>query len=318
MENKTVVVTGASGYIGGQISLQLKDQGYKVIGVDRRHWPDHLDEYFDYFVVNEFDNSEVFDVLARENPTAIIHCAGTSLVGPSHTDPNKYYYNNFCRTLNLVEFIVSNMPNCRLIFSSSAAVYGDPIMVPCSEVDPCEPISPYGESKRIVEQMLVSYNSAYKLDYVAFRYFNACGADSQARHGQESQATHIIARVLESVKDNTQFVCNGQDYSTPDGTCVRDYVHVQDIADAHLIALDRTLPSGIYNIGTAAGVSNLEVVQTAKEVTGNLISVEFGPRRTGDPAILTADPTRFQTATGWLPKYSIRDMVQHAWNWYNK
>ena len=153
---------------------------------------------------------------------------------------------------------------------------------------------------------------------MAFRYFNACGADSQARHGQAPHATHIIARVLESVKNGTQFVCNGQDFETPDSTCVRDYVHVEDIADAHLLALNPQLDTGVYNLGSNQGHSNLKVIEQAREVTGHAIPVEFGSRREGDPDILTADSTKFRNATGWEPQFNLSDIVQHAWAWYNK
>jgi UDP-glucose 4-epimerase len=211
------------------------------------------------------------------------------------------------------------VPKARFIFSSSAAAYGIPIMTPAQEVDPAEPISPYGESKQMVERVLESYHRAYNLDYVAFRYFNACGADPQGRHGQSTGATHIMARVLESVKNDTQFVCNGNEYETPDGTCVRDYVHVDDIARAHVIALgSAAVPSGVYNLGTSTGASNLEVVAAAEKATGQSIKVEFGPARTGDPDILTADAAKFGNATGWAPVYTLDNMAAHAWNWYNK
>jgi len=266
----------------------------------------------------DFADQDSTAEMHKWQPDAIIHCAGTSLVGPSLTNPGIYYNNNVVKTLILLGDVITSMPGCRVIFSSSAAVYGQPIMTPCHEVDPREPISPYGESKMMVEQVLESYHRAYKLDYVAFRYFNACGADSHARHGQAPQATHIIARVLESVKNSTQFVCNGKDFETPDGTCVRDYVHVEDIADAHLLALEATVSSGVYNLGSNQGHSNLEVIAHAREVTGHAIPVEFGPRREGDPATLTADSTKFRDATGWAPKFGLVDMVQHAWAWYNQ
>ena len=232
-----VVVTGAAGYIGGQVALQLRDAGHSVTGIDRRPLPRHLQGTMS-FVQADFDSDESYRRLLDVRPEAVVHCAGTSLVGPSIKNPSDYYNNNVVKTLNLLNIIMSAVPKTRFIFSSSAAVYGVPFMNPCHEVDQREPISPYGESKLMVEQILESYHRAYGLDYVAFRYFNACGADSQARHGQEPGATHIIARVLESIRDRTEFVLNGIDYPTPDGTCVRDYVHVEDIARAHVMALD--------------------------------------------------------------------------------
>ena len=314
-----VLVTGASGYIGGQTAIQLKDQGHEVYGIDRCALPEHLTSLnlFTGFSNHDFVLEDAMNWITYVNPDAIVHCAGTSLVGPSILNPEEYYDNNFVKTKKLIDHLLLSKWTGRFIFSSSAATYGTPIMSPCQEVDPTEPISPYGESKLMIEWLLKSYNHAYRFDYVALRYFNACGADPHARHGQESGATHIIARILENVKAGTDFVCNGNDYETEDGTCVRDYVHVADIADAHILALDSKLSSGIYNLGTAAGASNLEVVKTAAHVVGHDIAMTYGPKREGDPAILTADSTKFRTATGWTPKYNLIDVVKHAWAWYN-
>jgi UDP-glucose 4-epimerase len=192
-------------------------------------------------------------------------------------------------------------------------------MTPCDEVDPREPISPYGESKLMVEQILESYHRAYGLDYVAFRYFNACGADSQGRHGQEPGATHIIARVLESIRDRTEFVLNGIDYPTPDGTCVRDYVHVEDIARAHVMALDSKITAGVYNLGSNNGTSNREIIDTAQQVTGSAAVVQLGQARPGDPPVLTASAAKFGMAVdGAWQKHTLHDMILHAWTWYNR
>jgi len=312
-----VVVTGAAGYIGGEISLLLRDAGHEVVGIDRRVCPAHLKDTFNRFLQADFDSDEAYRMLISYQPDAVIHCAGTSLVGPSMTNPSDYWNNNVKKTMNLLNIMTSALPKARLIFSSSAAVYGEPVMTPCNEVDPKEPFSPYGQSKLATEWMLASYQHAYGLSYVAFRYFNACGADSQVRHGQEPGATHIIARVLESVRDGTEFVINGVDYPTADGTCVRDYVHVEDIARAHVAALDCELvPSGVYNLGSAAGHSNRQIVSAATEVTGQTVDVRLGESRAGDPATLTADPAKFdQLVPNWR-RYNLRDMIAHAWAWY--
>jgi UDP-glucose 4-epimerase len=239
------------------------------------------------------------------------------LVGPSIKYPSDYYNNNVAKTLHLLNFIVQALPQTRFIFSSSAAVYGEPIMPPCHEVDPTEPVSPYGESKLMVEMMLESYHRAYNLNYVAFRYFNACGADMQARHGQEPGATHIIARVLESLRDDTPFMLYGTNYPTPDGTCVRDYVHVQDIADAHVSALYDNLKPGVYNLGTNQGTSNAEIIKAATRITGRQLKVVVSDNRQGDPAVLTASADKFgQVYKDWQ-KYTLDDMISHAWKWYN-
>jgi UDP-glucose 4-epimerase len=192
-------------------------------------------------------------------------------------------------------------------------------MTPCQEVDPAEPISPYGQSKLMIEWMLASYGQAYGIDSVAFRYFNACGADSSARHGQEPGATHIIARVLESLRDQSdQFVLNGKDFATEDGTCVRDYIHVEDLAQAHILAIDRNVPGGVYNLGTNQGYSNLQILHGAISITKQDLAYTVGPRRAGDPATLTADASKFMGASGWQPKHGLEDMITHAWAWYNR
>jgi UDP-glucose 4-epimerase len=312
----TVVVTGAAGYIGGEVALLLRDAGHTVIGIDRRPCPAHLKDVFDQFVQADFDSDEAYRELIKSQPEAVVHCAGTSLVGPSIRHPSDYYHNNVVKTLRLLNIMMSALPRTRFIFSSSAAVYGEPVMTPCHEVDPREPISPYGESKLMIEQILSSYHRAYGLDYVAFRYFNACGADSQGRHGQEPGATHIIARVLESIRDSQEFVLNGIDYATPDGTCVRDYVHVEDIARAHVLALGQGVKPGVYNLGTSQGISNREIIDTAQQVTGSAVVIRVGPQRAGDPPVLTASADKFnQYGTDWR-RHNLDDMIGHAWAWY--
>lgn len=311
-----VLVTGAAGYIGGQTMLALRDQGHSVIGLDLRALPRHLQSVPDRFYQEDFAKTSGLTLLHEHRPAAIIHCAGTSLVAPSVTDPEAYYRNNFVKTKQLVDYVIKNAPKTRIIFSSSAAVYGDPVITPCQESDPPLPVSPYGESKLMIEMMLAAYQKAYGLDYVAFRYFNACGADSQARHGQDPGASHIIARVLESLRDDREFVLHGTDYATADGTCVRDYVHVEDIALAHLMAVFDVVPAGVYNLGTSIGASNREIVTAAETVTGRKVKTVAGARRAGDPAVLTASSDRFNLVTGWVPRHNIHEIIQHAWAWY--
>lgn len=316
-----IIVTGASGYIGGQTVLALTDAGHQVLGIDRRAPPKHLETVPNtWWSVHDFASEVGLAAIGMFEPDAIIHCAGTSLVGPSISNPAEYYENNYVKTKRLLDFVIEQkLTHVRFVFSSSAATYGDPVMTPCAETDPCEPISPYGQSKLMIDWMLQSYQQAYGLDYVSFRYFNACGADSSARHGQEPGATHIIARVLEAIRDsNNQFVLNGIDFATPDGTCIRDYIHVEDLAQAHARALDRDIPAGIYNLGTNQGHSNLQILYQALTVTRRDLAYSIGPRRAGDPAVLTADATRFMTASGWQPQWGTEDMIRHAWAWYTR
>jgi UDP-glucose 4-epimerase len=315
-----VLVTGASGYIGGQTAIQLKDQGHEVYGLDWARLPEHLHalDIFDGFIQFDIDSLESQLWLRVNQPDAIIHCAGTSLVGPSMKNPEEYYNNNFVKTKKLLDLLREIGWQGRFIFSSSAATYGNPIITPISEVDLTEPISPYGQSKLMIDWMLQSYHHAYGLDYVSFRYFNACGADSRARHGQAPGATHIIARVLEAMRDKTTFTLNGKDYPTKDGTCVRDYVHVEDLAQAHIMAMDSSIPAGIYNLGTKSGTSNTQIIDLARVVTKQTISVETGPQREGDPAVLTADPEKFMSVSSWRPEHDLYDIIAHAWTWYNR
>jgi UDP-glucose 4-epimerase len=315
---KTIVVTGASGYIGGQVVLQLKDAGHVVTGIDVRPLQPHQKGLLDSFVLADFDSDTAYKKLLDVRPEAIVHCAGTSLVGPSIKHPSTYYFNNVAKTLQLITFITQAMPKTRFIFSSSAATYGEPIMTPCQEVDPTEPVSPYGESKLMIDMMLESYHRAYGLDYVSFRYFNACGADPQARHGQEPNATHIIARVLESIRDSQTFTLYGNNYPTPDGTCVRDYVHVNDIARAHVMALDQAIPAGVYNLGSNTGTSNREIIAAAERITGQTVTVATGDQRAGDPPVLTASADKFTAVAGAWQQYTLDDMIAHAWKWYTK
>lgn len=316
VDNMNIIVTGSAGYIGGQTALLLKDAGHNVYGIDRRDPPRHLQGVVDGFLYQDFASDVALSWIIQKRPDAIVHCAGTSLVGPSMKDPSEYYNNNVVKTLKLLDIVRKSLPRTRIIFSSSAATYGEPPLNPITELDPELPVSPYGESKFMIDMMLESYHKAYGLDYVSFRYFNACGADPQGRHGQEPGATHIIARVLESIRDNQEFTLYGDRYLTPDGTCIRDYVHVEDIARAHALALYHNIPSRIYNLGSGSGTSNQTIIDAAKRITGRELKINVGPNREGDPAVLTACSTKFDMLVGAWRHYNLDDMIQHAWNWY--
>lgn len=314
----TVIVTGSAGYIGGQTALLLKDAGHEVYGIDRRDPPKHLQGVCNRFLFQDFASDVALSWIIGKQPDAIVHCAGTSLVGPSVKDPSEYYNNNVAKTLKLLDIVRKSLPKCKIIFSSSAATYGEPVMLPISEVDPAEPVSPYGQSKLMIDMMLESYHRAYGLDYVSFRYFNACGADSQGRHGQEPNATHIIARVLESIRDNQEFTLYGDRYPTADGTCVRDYVHVEDIARAHALAIYHKIPAGVYNLGSNQGTSNREIISAAERITGKTLNTTVGPHRAGDPPVLTASSEKFDVVAGAWQHHDLDAMIQHAWTWYNR
>ena len=311
-----VIVTGSAGYIGGQTALLLKDAGHEVYGIDRREPPRHLAGVCDRFLFQDFASDVALSWIINKQPDAIVHCAGTSLVGPSVKDPSEYYNNNVAKTLKLLDIVRRSLPRTRIIFSSSAATYGEPTEGACRETDPCKPLSPYGESKLMIDMMLESYHTAYGLDYVSFRYFNACGADPQGRHGQEPNATHLIARVLEATRDQGVFKIYGVDYPTVDGTCVRDYVHVDDIARAHALAIYYKIPAGIYNLGSNQGTTVKQVVERAWAITGKRPEIQFGAARAGDPPTLTASADKFNLVAGAWRHYDLDAMIQHAWAWY--
>jgi UDP-glucose 4-epimerase len=312
----TVIVTGSAGYIGGQTALLLKDAGHEVYGIDRRDPPTHLLGVVDGYLFQDFASDVALSWIIQKQPDAIIHCAGTSLVGPSVTDPEEYYNNNVVKTLKLLDIMRRSLPRTRIIFSSSAATYGEPMVSACYETDSCVPVSPYGESKLMIDMMLESYHKAYNLDYVSFRYFNACGADPKGRHGQEPGATHLIARFLEATRDDGNFRIYGNDYPTADGTCVRDYVHVEDIARAHALALHHKIPAGVYNLGSSQGTSVKQVMERARKLVGKMPYISSEARREGDPPMLTASSEKFDLVAGAWRHYDLDAMIQHAWSWY--
>jgi UDP-glucose 4-epimerase len=257
-------------------------------------------------------------------PQIVVHCAGDILVGESVDNPAKYYDNNVAKTITFLSHIKSLKQLPLILFSSSASVYGNPATTPVVESAPIQPISPYGISKSITERLLADYNGAYKLPSVCFRYFNACGAEPVHHDlGQAPGASHIIARVLEAKIRGTTFTLNGNDYNTPDRTCIRDYVHVWDLADAHIRAAEwalgqNTRPAAVFNLGTKHGISNQEILDYVLLNYGT-IDVQVGPRRPGDPDCLVADAELAYQTLGWNPNYSTIDqIVDSAYKWYTR
>ena len=317
--NKNVIVTGASGFIGGATCIELKRKGYTVIGIDKKPLPKHLKSFVDRFQQCPFTHPFSLRQIDYYEPKAIIHCAGTSLVGPSIKNPEEYYDNNVAETIQYLAYIRRQPFKTKFIFSSSAAVYGDPqSSIALTEESKTAPISPYGESKLMVEKVLESFHTAYNLQYVALRYFNACGAVKDGLHGQEPGASHIFARIFEAIKHELPFRVFGNDYSTSDGTCVRDYVHVTDIANAHVISIEKDI-QGIYNIGSDKGYSNLEILNAVRYWHKHIASIplEYADKRPGDPAYLLADPTKFKNDTGWIVENSLQNIIKDLYDWYN-
>lgn len=322
----TVLVTGATGYIGSHVCKNLMQDGYQVIGVDRVR-REHTIKHMHRFEKMDYCSQEMADLLMEMLPDAVVHCAGTSLVGPSMEDPAEYYFNNVAKTAKFLDLLrwVPNIPP--VVFSSSAAVYGNPGVDVIYENQSYNPVSPYGQTKAMIEIMLSDFNKAYGMKSASLRYFNACGADLDGELGQEPGATHIIARLLESKKANTPFMLYGEDYDTPDGSCIRDYVHVVDLADAHSKAVNYLLSDmeecfainlgGTPGLAKGQGHSNKEVISAVADVVGN-IDVELGPRRPGDPARLVAGTLASVTKLGWSPEHSdLKTIIESAWKWYN-
>lgn len=269
---------------------------------------------------NSGDRRLLNELFPEHRFDAVMHFASFIQVGESIQSPAKYYRNNAVNSLALLDAMVEHGVN-RFIFSSTAAVFGDPDCVPIDEAHATRPINPYGWSKLMVEQILQDYDRAYGLESVSLRYFNAAGADPEGRLGERhAPETHLIPLVLQAAAGRRRGVSIfGTDYETPDGTCLRDYIHVSDLCDAHLLALDYLLDggtTGTFNLGNGAGFSVQEVIETAGKVTGREIPVTYAGRRPGDPARLVADSTRAKAILQWRPRYSdIATIVEHAWQW---
>lgn len=310
------MVTGATGYIGSHVCKLLKKTGHTVVGVDRVR-REHTIKFIDEFIQDDFNSVACFESVRTVD--AIVHCAGTSLVGPSVKDPSEYYVNNVAKTANFLDVIHKLGHKPAFVFSSSAAVFGAPDVKEIGEDQPWAPVSPYGQSKAMVEIMLTDHARAYGLPTMSLRYFNACGADADGELGQEPGATHIIARLLESVRDSKEFTLYGNDYATPDGTCIRDYVHVEDLADAHLKAIEYLLsnPGGYtLNLGSGKGYSNQEVISAVRHYVGD-VQLVTGPRRLGDPDRLIASNFLANVTLGWQPTHNLESIITSAWKWYN-
>lgn len=315
-----ILVTGGAGYIGSHTVRRLRGKGYDVVVYDNlskgHRWAVKDAE----LVVGDIlDYAKVCEVIKKYGIDSVIHFAAFSLVGESMQDPQMYYVNNVSGTISLLRAMI----NCgvkKIVFSSTAAVYGEPKEVPIEEDSPLNPTNVYGRTKLMIESILKDYEMAYGLKCVILRYFNAAGADDKGDIGEDhSPETHLIPLVLKAAKGERENIrVFGSNYNTPDGTCIRDYIHVNDLADAHILALEslREGRSNIYNLGNGNGFSVKEVIKAAEKVTGKSIKQVDDDRRAGDPAVLIASSEKIKRELGWSPVYTdLEAIIQTAWDW---
>jgi len=316
-----ILVTGGAGYIGSHVVKLLGEKGYEILIIDNLSKGHREAVLYGKLVVADLRDKEVIKSILREfKPDAVIHFAAFIEVAESVKNPIKYYKNNTVNTLNLLEAMIEAKVD-KFIFSSTAAVYGNPEVIPIPEEHPLKPINPYGCSKAFVEEILKDFEKAYGLKYVSLRYFNAAGADPEGRIGESHEPeTHLIPLVLKAAKGERESIkIFGTDYPTPDGTCIRDFIHVEDLAEAHLLSFLYLMDDGnscVFNCGYGHGYSVKEVIEVAKKVTGIDFKVEETERRPGDPAVLVADSAKLKKNLGWKPRFDdLEYIIQTAWNW---
>lgn len=319
---KTILVTGGAGYIGSHTCKALKSSGYEPVVYDNLVYG-----HKDFVKWGPFENGDILDsirlndVMKEYKPEALVHFAAFAYVGESVIEPAKYYRNNVAGTINILDAMLKNDVKM-FVFSSSCATYGQDKDLPISEDAMQNPVNPYGRSKLMVENILKDYDTAYRMKSISLRYFNAAGADSECEIGEDhTPETHLIPLILDvALGKKEKITIMGTDYNTADGTCVRDYIHVEDLASAHLLGLknlEEKNISQVYNLGNGKGYSVLDVINAAEKVTGKVINRVVGERRLGDPAVLVADAGKIKNDIGWIPKYKdIETIISHAWKWH--
>ena len=323
---KTVLVTGGAGYIGSHCVLKLLECGYKVIIFDNLstgivETVNTLKKYNDveFYKGDLLEYNDINSIMAKSSIYAVMHFAAFSQVGESIVNPQKYYINNVCGALNLFKSMLENNIK-NIVFSSTASTYGEPMYVPIDEKHPQNPINPYGNSKLFIEKILNDYDKAYNLHSAQLRYFNVAGADEKNRVGENhNPETHLIPNLIKSaISGAKNFELYGNDYDTKDGTCVRDYININDLVEAHILALEYITQNNIsiaVNLGTGGGNSVKEILDLCKKITGREITVNVCQRRIGDPAVLIADNAMAYKLLHWNIKKNIKDSVESVYNW---
>ena len=315
-----VIVTGGSGYVGGHICKALNIAEYVPINIDRHitTWSGQWGPF--YYGDFQPGSNVIQEVLKSHNVVAVIHCAANSLVSASVSTPAIYYKNNVINTIYFLNYLKDNGYN-NFVFSSSSSVYGNQKVVPVKEDAVLDPLTSYGRSKQMIEGVLRDYDTGYDFRSVSLRYFNACGADLNQEVGQVKNATHVIAKILESLLNSDTFTINGTDYNTPDSTCVRDYTHVWDLALAHVKAVDYLVNGGqteIINLGAGQGHGVWDILDSVNKVVKQLPEIKKGDRREGDPEKVIADISKAKEVLDWVPEHSdLNTIIETAWKWYN-
>lgn len=317
---KNILVIGGAGYIGSHMVRMLAKQGYNPVVFDNLS-KGHREAVASYpFELGDLgDKARLTEVFKKYGIEAVMHFAAFAEVGESVKEPSKYYHNNVAKVLDLLDALVENDIKY-FVFSSTAATFGEPVRPKIDESHPQNPINPYGNTKLMVEKILADFDTAYGLKATALRYFNASGADDSGEIGEShNPETHLIPIVLQAAAGKRASIkMFGTDYPTPDGTCVRDYVHVNDLARAHILALEKMFKDNVserFNLGSGNGFSVAEIVKEAKRITGIDFTVEKAPRRDGDPAVLVADSAKAERILGWKPQYNLTRIIETAWNW---
>ena len=317
-----ILVTGGAGYIGSQVIKELNKRGYDTIAYDNLENGHREAVKWGEFVEGDVgDAKKLEEVFHSYSIDAVMHFAAYIEAPESVINPRKFYYNNTVNTLNLVN-VMLNCQVRRLIYSSSCAVYGEPIAIPMAEDHPFQPINPYGQSKLLVEKVLPDYDRAYGLKFISFRYFNAAGADPEAGLGENHHPeTHLIPLVFEAALGKRKtMIIYGDDYDTPDGTCIRDYIHISDLALAHVLGLEKLFNnplSDVFNLGNGLGYSVKEVIQTVRLVTGADFPVAIAPKRDGDVSRLVGSSRKAIKELGWQPHYpELKSIIQSVWDYH--